>query len=703
MDKNLLKRALADSEEPTPGYMFRDITQWTFLDHTTQSRLVAALMEKLSPKMSVHVLAKTLRLIKHLCESGHADFQKEIQRNSETLKQFANYRGTNDPKYGDKLNEKVRISAKEAVDAAFAPRKETKINVTSEGSNSTYKEEKGGFSTGGRVTGSKSGDPHMADMPTTNKWEEHRLKGGGKVEEESAFVKAIKTGWETGFGLRQEGIKSNEQRMREELANNGNYQAIDLNQGFGGGAGNSGGESGGGWKFTDETSGASSTALPKETLRMLTPIQKEVEKLASYKNTPQRVELTQFVESVQAIIAQGDFSYEDLAEAMDAQLAQKHPWQSRLNVLCAVEVIAKAKYSESFNTYFTENPEDVQRNVHVVQASLKERAQKVLKILNIPERSTGAGTAQAQQTTTALNQGETFWSAPVAPAPSATEGADFDGMSEAVPRRKKTEKKDDKAPTLKKRAIAQSADDDSSWGTTASAPATQNPPPAQNAGWGDSWGATETTATAGGGWGTAPASGSSGWGSWGDTGATATAPPQATTVPAQAPAPNPKRASAIEDMDAFFGSAPLPAPQAPPPQKSSEPAPWDLPPPPAQSQPPSNPGFDPLSLPPRPVVQPVASAPAPTQGIPPQITQMMEMLNQQMQTIMATAANNPNAAAQVQMLMMQQQQLMQQMMAMQQGQRPTAPTVSPQQQQNQKRADDEFAFAAQQMRQQMAK
>jgi hypothetical protein len=68
MDKSVLKKALADSEEPTPGYLFRDIAKMTFVDANTQDKLVQYLFEKLDVKSSVHVLAKTLNVIKHLCK-----------------------------------------------------------------------------------------------------------------------------------------------------------------------------------------------------------------------------------------------------------------------------------------------------------------------------------------------------------------------------------------------------------------------------------------------------------------------------------------------------------------------------------------------------------------------------------------------------------------------------------------------------------
>eukprot|EP00758_Cryptobia_borreli_P006980 Tbor_TRINITY_DN5231_c2_g2::TRINITY_DN5231_c2_g2_i2::g.16517::m.16517 len=129
MDKSLLKRAIEDTPDPTPGYMFRDISNWTYIDNNTQQKLITTLLTKLTPKASVHIIAKILRIIKVLCEIGHVDFQKEIQGNSDKIKEFANYRGKMDPKYEDKYNEKVRITAREAIEAAYSARSESKIVI----------------------------------------------------------------------------------------------------------------------------------------------------------------------------------------------------------------------------------------------------------------------------------------------------------------------------------------------------------------------------------------------------------------------------------------------------------------------------------------------------------------------------------------------------------------------------------------------
>lgn len=124
MNKAEFKKAVADSEAPTPGYLFRDLASWTFTDYATQAQLIKALFDKLHTKNSAFVLYKALHLIAVLCETGHEGFQRELQLSTytNTLKDFTTYRGPLDVKYGDSWNEKVRREAEAALQAVFHTR-----------------------------------------------------------------------------------------------------------------------------------------------------------------------------------------------------------------------------------------------------------------------------------------------------------------------------------------------------------------------------------------------------------------------------------------------------------------------------------------------------------------------------------------------------------------------------------------------------
>ena len=688
MDKNLLKRATEDTEDPTPGYMFRDIAQWTFLDQATQSKLIQYLMDKLKPSASVHVLAKVLRIIKILCETGHTDFQKEMQKRSDDLKQFASFRGKPDPKYGDKLNEKVRTTAKEAIDAAFTHRREVKSQIgQGMGSDTTFDDKKdkptsGGstFTTGNVVTATTTGSGHsnIAPMPTTNKWAEHMAKhgaggdgGAGSGVMNSAFAKDIALAARTGFGLWQENVKTDEQRMFEAMNSGSDFRPVDV--GFGGGfapsAAASSSAEGASWKFTDDTSGnggAGGFGGKQETqTKILTPFQVEVERIAALKATPQRVDLSQFVANCEQIGSAGG-DWDDLTEALDERLQQKYNWQQRLNVLAAVEALLRTKtVPADVADYFTANPEDIQRNVHVVQTTLKEKAAKVLQLLNIPVR-----TAQTVETSAAQNLslpsvsgGGTTWasgsslqSAPQAPATSNGGAVDFGGLE--VKSKAKAEKAPEDKTKLKKRAAMNiAAFEDSAPPIPEAQPQQQQQQPATAWGTSGGWGfeATSTSTTQQkGGW---------------DSGFSTQPAPQAAfpmqTAPiAPAPAQQPPRAGGFDEFDSFFASTKPAIPPSPlVSTKHSAPQPTLSSPlfePPVQHQ----------QQPPMMSSAALASPPAnsgPAQGFvapPPSpnvagAQQMILQMQQQLQTLMSTInLSDPNAAVQMQMMMQQQQQLM---------------------------------------------
>lgn len=670
MDKSLLKRALEDTEEPTPGYMFRDIAQWTFIDHNTQNKLIVYLMDKMKPTTSVHVLAKTLKVIKVLCETGHADFQKEMQRRNDDLKQFASYRGKPDAKFGDKLNEKVRQTAREAIDAAFTHRKETKVQVLGgHGSDTTFEEKKSVFTTGSTVSASDSAplgaNARIAAMPTGNKWAEHMAQmASGNVTAPGAqagvvqsFVDAAKTG----FGFWHENVKTQEQRMMESMSNGSEFRPVELGFGApGGGFGGAGNGSSGAssWKFTEEgTSGGGSSLLPKEETKILTPFQVEVEKICAFKNTPQRVDLSNFVNSIEQIGLSRGGDLEELAQNLDERLQQKYTWQQRLNSMAAIEAVIRHTQSsecqcegESFTAYFKENPEDVQRNVHVVQASLKEKAQKVLKMLGVPERASNqVETSSAQQITVATSGGGLSWASASAPVSSqaeedSTTGDLLGGMTVKTRGSKAAEKEEKDKTKLKKRAAMVVEDDPppQAQQQPRAAPASQQGFGGGNDQWG-SWGATDSGASS----------------SW-----TFDAPAQPTpVVQAQQPAPVAVQSQPPQKkdfLDDFFGA---------PPAGSTQTA-WSTnqlaaPPVPQQYAP------APVAAPP--VTQaPVNVAPA----APALSAQSIMQMQQQMQQLMLQInMSDPNALAQMQALMAQQQQLMA-LLASTQQVAPSQPSVT---------------------------
>ncbi|EKF32801.1 hypothetical protein MOQ_003343 [Trypanosoma cruzi marinkellei] len=537
MDRSLFKRAVVDNEEPTPGYIYREMAQWTFKDYNTQMKFIDALFDKLKSNTGVHALYKVLRIIKTMCETGHSDFQRELKKNSRTeiLKTFANYRGKPDLKYGDSLNEKVRQSAREAIEAIFTHRKEGQQIEMGYGNNGNGNGNttmgQSSFTTGYAVKGETGERPmgmyggNIAPMPMTNKWAEHMAKQmmDANTSKARRVLSSLSEKAKSGFGL----LYNTEPNMRyrsakDQLYENalrlsttgpsvvtssqvdaGGFQPVELSTNVPFPLSKESGS--GDFKFVEEfqkneekptpcetnEGNSSSSFLPLQ--QQLTPFQATVQRLCQMKGTPQRVELHTFVEECRRIgmeMMQGRGTYgekgeseecwEELAEALDSQLAQKHPWQRRLNALVALEALLQphvddaetaATMRKGVMCYFLENPEDVQRNVFVVQATLRERAQRVLGLLGLPGTEVSGGAVVAPNTAGAstlspLTEAQQFksegsttqsflWSAPVSTvkttaAESEVAGsamANMSGMSVRVGHRGAKDK-----TTLRKRA-----------------------------------------------------------------------------------------------------------------------------------------------------------------------------------------------------------------------------------------------------------
>lgn len=498
MNHSLFKRAVADTDEPTPGYMFREMAQWTFVDYATLMKFVDALFEKLKPNTSVRVLQKVLRIIKIMCEMGHNEFQKTMQKSDrmDVIKAFISYRGVHDTKHGDSLNENVRKAAREAMEMIFTPCREDKPSTPAGYGNNGVTPTPSSVSSSMFASGTFSGGPvslygnNIAPMPATNKWAEHMAQRATTAQTSTttrvlsllAEKAKNKLGIASTLGVSKEKFKSARGQLYENVlklstagvtsssvstTNAGGFQPVELNNVMPCVA--TAGSSNGGWKFVDEVKreeeedgSDSDFALkpqPQETQQRLTPFQDVVQRLCQLKNTPQRVELAAFVaqccrlgaEMIQERGAQDDEDdmegvWEELAEALDAQLAPKCPWQRRLNALVAVEALLSSHLDDAGEAaamrrgimrYFLENPEDVQRNILVVQATLRERAQRVAKLLGLaeanvsenqsgdhaPDFSSPAGDVSLQSRRN-LTSTFSLWSPPSSSAPATAGGSD---------------------------------------------------------------------------------------------------------------------------------------------------------------------------------------------------------------------------------------------------------------------------------------
>jgi hypothetical protein len=127
MNRTTLNKATSPDPSPTPGYLFDEIAKVTH-DPLGNDRLVQYLVKRLESP-SADVKAKVLNIIKHVCRKGNPSFRRSWQREAGTIKAHLQYHTAPDPLRGDEPSKRVRENAKEALEAVFdASRDEKKAN-----------------------------------------------------------------------------------------------------------------------------------------------------------------------------------------------------------------------------------------------------------------------------------------------------------------------------------------------------------------------------------------------------------------------------------------------------------------------------------------------------------------------------------------------------------------------------------------------
>ncbi len=85
MDRSLCAKATSPDDVPTPGYMFNEIARITQASSEACKQLLDYLLKRLK-KDHVQVKIKTLRVMKHCCQQGHATFRRDLQRHTQEIK-----------------------------------------------------------------------------------------------------------------------------------------------------------------------------------------------------------------------------------------------------------------------------------------------------------------------------------------------------------------------------------------------------------------------------------------------------------------------------------------------------------------------------------------------------------------------------------------------------------------------------------------
>jgi hypothetical protein len=161
--RTLVSRATEGTEAPTPGYLYVDLCKAATGNPTAAQDMVGLLTRRLASKQNPTIKYKCLKVLTKLCEGVPRNaFRRFLAQDHEgitAIKDSMSFRGAPDPVRGDTNNEKVRVAAKECLDAVYreAPTSETTAGPNSA---SSMNNGGGGGSGYGGVSSSYGASPH---------------------------------------------------------------------------------------------------------------------------------------------------------------------------------------------------------------------------------------------------------------------------------------------------------------------------------------------------------------------------------------------------------------------------------------------------------------------------------------------------------------------------------------------------------------
>lgn len=358
----MIDGATSDDGKVTPVYKLEEICELLRSSHSSIVKEVSEFILKRLQHKSPIIKQKALRVIKYAVGKSGAEFRRDMQRNSVAIRQLIHYKGQPDPLKGDALNKAVRETAQEALSALFSS-EESKPAPTE--------------TLGGRIQGFGN---TSYEMPSDDKKSflsevvgigSATIKQGLNTLTQSPSLKKNDTGsyrspnlqrsltTEADYTERYEGISShnNSSRFSRNAASGSLSQDLQSSH----------------TEATNADSGLSSGEKTQEE-RLLETIATS----GGVRLQPTRDALLVFLLEASKLDALA------LTHALESKL-QSPSWQVCVKAICVLEAILRKKEDAHFGTmasYFNENKDVLVKCSESPQASLREKAKKVLSLLN---------------------------------------------------------------------------------------------------------------------------------------------------------------------------------------------------------------------------------------------------------------------------------------------------------------------------------
>ncbi|XP_071689490.1 protein MODIFIED TRANSPORT TO THE VACUOLE 1-like [Rutidosis leptorrhynchoides] len=351
--------ATSDEDKITPVYKLEEICELLRSSHVSIVKEVSEFIFKRLQHKSPIVKQKALRVIKYAVGKSGADFKREIQRNSVAIRQLIHYKGHPDPLKGDSLNKSVRETAQEALSAIFSG-EDTSKPPPNEGLTKRIQ----GF-------GNKNFDP--SSNYNNNKSFLSEVVGIG-----SATIK--------------QGLNSLTQGQNSNRTNTGSYRSSNMTSltnetSYNGSSERLSRDVSGPWgqevktSHTDVTTGSGSgsgSSYSREKSRE--------ERLLETIVTTGGIRLQPTRDAIQAFLLEAaKLDALVLSRVLETKL-QSHMWQVCVRGLCVLEAMLRKKDEDDHflvvASYFSENIDDVVKCTESPQSSVREKANKVLSLLD---------------------------------------------------------------------------------------------------------------------------------------------------------------------------------------------------------------------------------------------------------------------------------------------------------------------------------
>ncbi|XP_004237556.2 protein MODIFIED TRANSPORT TO THE VACUOLE 1 [Solanum lycopersicum] len=338
----MIDGATSDEDKVTPVYKLEEICELLRSSHSSIVKEVSEFILKRLQHKSPIVKQKALRVIKYAVGKSCPEFTREMQRNSVAIRQLIHYKGQPDPLKADALNKAVRETAQEALSALFSSQ-DTKPPTEN-------------LNLGGRIQGfgNTSYEIHDDKRSFLSDVVGATIKQGLNTLTQSPPLKKNDTGTYTSPNL-QSSLTTQPDTSHNHTSRFSTNPASAT------------------WTHTETTTKPHSAEKTRED-RLLETIATS----GGVRLQPTRDALQVFLLEASKLDALA------LTHALESKL-QSPSWQVRVKAICVLEAILRKKDDAHFGTmasYFTENRDVVVKCYESPQASLREKANKVLSLLN---------------------------------------------------------------------------------------------------------------------------------------------------------------------------------------------------------------------------------------------------------------------------------------------------------------------------------